>query len=156
MAIYAGKSSDLSNVPDGAQIAVPNDTTNEARALLLLEANGVIKLDPNAGITATKQDIIENPHNVDIVEAEAAAIPQVKQDVDFAVINVNYAIEAGLNPVEDSIAIEGSSSAYVNLVCVKNGNQDTDAAKALAAACTDPKISDFITEKYGGSVVCVF
>ena len=156
MGVYAGKSSDLSNVPDGAQIAVPNDTTNEARALLLLEANGVIKLDPKAGITATKNDIVENPHNVEIVEAEAAAIPAIRQDVDFAVINCNYAIGAGLNPVKDSIAVEGSASAYVNIVCVKNGNQDTDEAKALIQACQSEAVKKFIEETYGGSVICVF
>ena len=94
------------------QIAVPNDTTNEARALLLLQENGVIKLRDGAGITATKNDIVENPHNVEIVEAEAAQIPNVLKDVDYAVINSNYAINAGLNPVSDSLLIEGSSSAY--------------------------------------------
>ena len=93
------------------KIAVPNDTTNEARALLLLEEKGIIKLKDGAGITATKNDIVENPHNVEIVEAEAAQLPNVKQDVDYAVINSNYAINAGLNPLKDALAIEGSSSA---------------------------------------------
>ena len=118
MAIYAGKANDLKNIASGAQIAVPNDTTNEARALLLLQENGIIKVDPKAGITATKKDIIDNPHNIEIIEAEAAAIPSVRQDVEFAVINCNYAIGAGLNPVKDSLAVEGSASAYVNIVCV--------------------------------------
>jgi len=156
MAIYAGKCNDLKNIPDGAQIAVPNDTTNEARALLLLEANGIIKLDPNAGITATKRDVIENPHNVDIVEVEAAQVPNVKQDVDFAVINVNYALNAGLNPVKDSLAIEDSSSAYVNIVCVKAGNENDPKAKALIEACSSQAVKDFIEKTYDGAVVCVF
>lgn len=156
MAVYAGKSADLANIPDGAQIAVPNDTTNEARALLLLEANGVIKLREGAGITATKNDIAENPHNVVIVEAEAAAVPSIRQDVDFAVINTNYAVGAGLNPVNDSLAIEGSASAYVNIVCVKAGNENTDEAKALTQAVQSQEVKDFITNTYGGSVVCVF
>ena len=104
------------------KIAVPNDTTNEARALLLLEANGIIKLKDGAGITATKNDIVENPYNVEIVEAEAAAIPSLLPDVSYAVINSNYAINAGLNPVKDSLFKEGSSSAYANILAVKSGN----------------------------------
>jgi len=155
MGVYAGKSNDLKNIKNGAKIAVPNDTTNEARALLLLQENGLIKVNPNAGITATKQDIIENPYNIEIVEAEAAAIPQVRVDVDFAVINCNYAIGAGLNPVKDSLAVEGSASAYVNIVCVKSGNENTDAAKALKKACEDASVKKFIDEKYDGSVICV-
>lgn len=156
MAIYAGKANDLGAIADGAQIAVPNDTTNEARALLLLEANGIIKLDPNAGITATKNDVIENPHNVDIVEVEAAQVPNVRQDVDFAVINVNYALAAGLNPVKDSLAIEDSASAYVNIVCVKEGNENDPKAQALVKACQSPEVKAFIEKTYDGAVVCVF
>ena len=116
------------------QIAVPNDTTNEARALLLLQENGVIKLRDGAGITATKNDIVENPHNVEIVEAEAAQIPNVLKDVDYAVINSNYAINAGLNPVSDSLLIEGSSSAYGNILVTKQGNENSPKILALAAA----------------------
>ena len=137
------------------QIAVPNDTTNEARALLLLEANGIIKLKAGAGITATKVDIEENPYNVEIVETEAAQIPNVLQDVDYAVINSNYAINAGLNPVEDSLVIEGSASAYANILAVKEGNEGTDKTKALVAALESQQVADFITEKYSGSVVSV-
>ncbi len=156
MAVYAGKASDLKNIPSGAQIAVPNDTTNEARALLLLEANGVIKLKEGAGITATKNDIAENPYNVDIVELEAASIPLQRESVDFAVINTNYAVGAGLNPVKDSLAIEGSASAYVNIVCVKEGNENSDEAKALIQAVQSPAVKDFIDKTYDGSVICVF
>ncbi len=135
------------------QIAVPNDTTNEARALLLLEANGIIKLKDGAGITATKNDIVENPYNVEIVEAEAAQLPNILQDVDYAVINSNYAINAGLNPVADSLVIEGSSSAYANILAVKEGNESSDKIKALVAALESQQVADFIAEKYDGAVV---
>lgn len=137
------------------QIAVPNDTTNEARALLLLEANGLITLKDGVGITATKNDIAENPHNIEIVEAEAAQVPNVLQDVDYAVINSNYAINAGLNPVRDSLLIEGSASAYGNILAVKKGNETTDKTKALVAALSSQKVADFISETYDGSVVSV-
>lgn len=137
----------------GIQIAVPNDTTNEARALLLLEANGIIKLKDGAGITATKNDIAENPFNVEIVEAAAAQLPNILQDVDFAVINSNYALSAGLNPVNDSLVIEGSSSAYANILAVKEGNENADAVKALVAALESKAVADFINEKYAGAVV---
>ena len=137
----------------GVTIAVPNDTTNEARALLLLEANGIIKLKEGAGITATKADIAENPHNVTINEVEAAQIPNVRQDVDYAIINNNYAIEAGINPVKDSLCIEGSSSAYANILCVKEGNENEPIVKALIAALESQKVADFISETYDGAVV---
>ena len=135
------------------KIAVPNDTTNEARALLLLEEKGIIKLKDGAGITATKNDIVENPHNVEIVEAEAAQLPNVRQDVDYAVINSNYAINAGLNPVKDSLAIEGSASAYANILAVKEGNESSDKVKALVAALESQQVADYIAEKYDGAVV---
>lgn len=135
------------------QIAVPNDTTNEARALLLLEAEGIIKLKEGAGILATKNDIVENPYNVEIVEAEAAQLPNILQDVDFAVINSNYAINAGLNPVADSLTIEGSSSAYSNILAVKEGNETAPEVLALIAALESKAVADFINEKYAGAVV---
>ncbi len=135
------------------QIAVPNDTTNEARALLLLEANGIIKLKDGAGITATKNDIAENPHNIEIVEAEAAQLPNILQDVDYAVINSNYAINASLNPVSDSLAIEGSSSAYANILAVKEGNETSPKTLALLAALESQQVADYIAETYGGAVV---
>lgn len=138
---------------DTIKIAVPNDTTNEARALLLLQEAGIIKLKDGAGITATKNDIVENPYNVEIVEAEAAAIPQLLPDVAYAVINSNYAINAGLNPVKDSLFKEGSSSAYANILAVKSGNENSDAVKALKAALESKQVADFIAEKYNGSVV---
>ena len=136
-------------------IAVPNDTTNEARALLLLQENGIITLDKDAGITATIKDITDNPYNIDFKEVEAAQVPNVLKDVDYAVINSNYALEAGLNPVEAALALEGSSSAYKNVIVVKEGNEETDETKALVAACTSQKVADFITDNYKGAVVSV-
>ena len=135
------------------KIAVPNDTTNEARALLLLQENGIIKLRDGAGITATKNDIVENPYNVEIVEAEAARLPDMLKDADYAVINSNYAINAGLNPVKDSLAIEGSASAYANILAVKEGNESSDKVKALVAALESQQVADYIAEKYDGAVV---
>ena len=136
-------------------VAVPNDTTNEARALLLLQDNGIIKLKDGAGITATVGDIVENPKNIEFKEVEAAQLPNVLKDVDYAVINSNYAIDAGLDPVNGSLAIEGSSSAYGNILAVKAGNEDTDKTKALKAALESKQVADFITEKYNGAVVSV-
>ena len=115
-------------------IAVPNDTTNEARALLLLQDKGYIKLKDGAGIQATVKDIAENPYSIEFREVEAAQIPNILQDVDYAVINSNYAISAKLNPIKDSLAIEGSSSAYGNILAVKKGNENSDKIKALKAA----------------------
>ena len=137
------------------QIAVPNDTTNEARALLLLEANGIIKLKDGAGITATKNDIAENPHNVEIVETEAAQIPNILKDVDYAVINSNYAISAGLDPMTDALAMEDGTSAYVNILVCKDGNQEEPKIKALAAALQSQQVKDFMDENYKGAVVSV-
>ena len=137
----------------GITIAVPNDTTNEARALLLLEKNGYIKLKSGAGITATIKDIEENPYNIIFKEVEAAQLPNMLKDVDYAVINSNFAIQADLNPVSDSLLIEDSSSEYANIVAVKEGNESTDASKALKAALESKKVKDFITEKYNGAVV---
>lgn len=136
-------------------IAVPNDTTNEARALLLLESQGYLKLKDGAGITATVRDIESNPGKIEFKEVEAAQIPNVLPDVDYAVINSNYALEAGLNPVNDSMAIEGSSSAYSNILAVKEGNESSDAIKALVAALESQKVADYITSAYGGAVVSV-
>lgn len=137
----------------GITIAVPNDTTNEARALLLLEKNEYIKLKSGAGITATIKDIEENPYNINFKEVEAAQLPNVLKDVDYAIINSNYAIQADLNPVGESLLIEDSSSEYGNIVAVKEGNEGSDSIKALKAALESKKVKDFITEKYDGAVV---
>ena len=138
---------------DPVQIAIPNDTTNEARALLLLQDNGIITLKDGAGITATIQDIAENPKNIEFKEVEAAQLPNILQDVDYAIINSNYALPAELNPVEDSLLIEGSSSAYGNILAVKEGNENEPKIKALVAALTSQKVADFIAETYGGAVI---
>ena len=137
------------------KIGVPNDTTNEARALLLLQENGIIKLADGVGITATKNDIVENPYNVEIVEAEAAQLPNMLPDLDYAVINSNYAINAGLNPVNDSLLIEGSASAYANILAVKEGSENEPAVLALKAALESQQVASFIESKYSGSVVSV-
>ena len=156
--IYAGKSDDLKKVPQAAKIAVPNDTTNEARALLLLEQEGLIKLKEGVGILTTKRDIVENPKKLDIIELEAAAIPRAIEDVDFAVINGNYALASGLS-MKDALAVEAADSvattAYVNVLCVKEGNEDKEAVKALAKVLGSKEIKDFINKKYKGAVVPV-
>ena len=137
------------------KIAVPNDTTNEARALLLLEAQGLIKLKEGAGITATIRDIVENPYGIEFSEVEAAQIPNILKDVDYAIINSNYAIAAGMNPVKDSLAIEGSASAYANILVVRDDNLVSQKTLALRAALTSSAVADYITNTYGGSVVSV-
>ena len=135
------------------EIAIPNDTTNEARALLLLQDQGIITLADGAGITATVKDIQDNPHNIKFQEVEAAQLPTVLQDVDYAVINSNYALDAGLNPIKNALAVEGSSSAYSNILAVKEGNENTDKIKALKAALESQQIADDITDKYDGAVI---
>lgn len=154
--IYAGKTASLEELPDGAQVAVPNDTTNEARALLLLESQGVITLKENAGLTATKQDVVDNPKNIDIIEMEAAQLPRSLQDVDIAVINGNYAIAAGLK-VKDALACEDSESigatTYGNIVAVKKGHESDEKIKALVDALKSDEVKKFIEEKYEGAVV---
>lgn len=134
-------------------VAVPNDTTNEARALLLLEDNGYIKLKDGAGITATIKDIAENPYQITFKEVEAAQLPNVLQDMDYAVINSNYAIQADLNPVKDSLLIEGSSSEYGNILAVKEGDENKDSIKALKAALESEQVAEFIEKQYNGAVV---
>ena len=153
--IYPGKSDDLAAIADGATIAVPNDTTNEARALTLLEKNGFFKLKADAGLTATAKDIEENPLNVSVDEVEAAQVPNVLQDEDYAVINSNYAISAGLDPMTDALAMEDGTSAYVNILVCKDGNQEEPKIKALAAALQSQKVKDFMDENYKGAVVSV-
>ena len=140
---------------DKISVAVPNDTTNEARALTLLEKNGFFKVKADAGLTATKNDIEENPLNVTVDEVEAAQVPSVLQDEDYAVINSNYAIAAGLNPVKDALAIEDGSSAYVNVLVCKEGNEEEPKIKALIAALESQQVKDFMAETYKGAVVSV-
>ncbi|MBD8918478.1 MAG: hypothetical protein EGR90_09025 [Lachnospiraceae bacterium] len=139
----------------GITIAVPNDTTNEARALLLLADQGYITLKEGAGITATIKDIEENPYNITFNEVEAAQLPNVLQDVDYAVINSNYALPAGINPTTDALVMEGSSSAYSNILAVKEGNEETDKTKALVAALSSKQVADYIAANYDGAVISV-
>ena len=140
---------------DSIKIAVPNDPTNEGRALLLLQANGYIKLNPEAGVTATAKDVIENPLGIEFYEVEAAMVPTVLADVDYAIINNNFALDFGLNPVADSLLIESADSPYANVLCVNSGNETSDAAKALAAALYSQKVADYITATYNGAAVSV-
>jgi D-methionine transport system substrate-binding protein len=160
MGIYAGKCSSLDSIPDGATIAVPNDVTNEARALLLLQANQIIKLTDGAGLDATKLDIAENPKNVEIVEVEAAQITSKLADVDLAVINANYALQGGLKPSKDALAIEASDSdaakTYANVLVVKKGNENNEAIKKLIDVMHSDAIRDYINNTYSGAVVPVF
>ena len=157
--LYAGKTASIADLPDGAQIAVPNDATNEARALLLLQQEGLIKLADGVGINATKLDIKENKKNLEILELEAAQIPTRLKDVDLAVINGNYAIDAGLK-VADALAVESkdgdAAAAYVNVVAVKEGNEKNEAIQALVKALKSDTIRDYINNTYGGAVVPVF
>lgn len=155
--IYAGKQSDLANVPDGAAIAVPNDTTNEARALLLLQDNGLITLKEGVGLNATKLDIESNPKNIEIVELEAAQISLLRDDFDYVVLNGNYALQAGLSVAKDSLAYELSDSeaakTYVNVIAVKEGNENSDAIKALVEVLKSEEIVNYINSTYDGAVV---
>ena len=157
--IYAGKTASLEELPDKATVLVPNDVSNEARALLLLEAQGLIKLKEGVGLEATKNDIVENTKNLDIVELEAAQLPRSLSDGDIAVINGNYAIEAGLK-VSDALAAEDSESlaatTYGNIVAVREGEEETEATKALVEALTSPDVKKFIEDKYEGAVVPLF
>ena len=140
---------------DKIKVAVPNDTTNEARALTLLEKNGFVKLKADAGLTATAKDIEENPLNVTVDEVEAAQVPNVLQDEDYAVINSNYAISAGLDPINDALAMEDGTSAYVNVLVCKEGNEEEPKIKALVAALQSQQVKDFMDENYKGAVVSV-
>ena len=160
MGIYAGQSDSLENIPDGAVIAVPNDATNEGRALLLLQDLGIITLSEDAGLEATKNDIVENPHNIELQEMEAAMLPQTIDEVDFSIINSNYALQAGLDPTTDALASEDANSeaaqAYANVIAVKEGNENNEAIKALVAALQSDEIREFIETTYEGSVVPMF
>ena len=157
--IYAGKTKSLGALKDGAMVAVPNDTTNEARALLLLQSNGLIKLKDGAGPTATRRDIAENPKKLKIEEIEAAQLVRALPDVDLAIINGNYAIPAGFKTT-DALATESATSlaaeAYANVLVVKDGNQDSDKIKALVKALTSDEVRTYINDTYAGAVVPVF
>lgn len=154
-AACGGKQDDANGEKTSVTIAIPNDTTNEARALLLLESLGYITLKEGAGITATPLDIADNPYGITFNEVEAAQLPNILPDVDFAIINSNYAIDAGLNPVTDALAMEGSASAYANILAVKEGNENNPLILALKAALESKQVADFIAGEYDGAVVSV-
>ena len=155
--IYPGTKKSLDELAEGDSIAVPNDTTNEARALLLLQDNGIIKLKDGAGLTATKTDIVENPKNVEIVELEAAQVARVVDETAYVVLNGNYALEAGYSVGKDALAYETSDSeaakTYVNVIAVKEGNENTDAIKALVDTLKSDDIKNYINETYDGAVI---
>ena len=158
--IYSSKHASLDEIAEGAIITVPNDTTNEARALQLLQAEGIIKLADGAGLNATKQDIVENPYNVDIQEIEAAALPPTLDSADFSVINGNYAIPAGLNVAKDALACEDAASeaaqTFANILVVKEGNEESEEVQALVKALLSDEVKTFINENYEGAVVPIF
>jgi len=157
LGIYPGTKKTLEEIGEGDVIAIPNDTTNEARALLLLQFNGIIKLKDGAGITATKQDIAENPHNVEIKELEAAQIPHVKDEVAYSVMNGNYALQAGLIAAKDALSYElpdsEAAATYVNVIAVKAGNEENEGIKALVEVLKSEEIKKFIADNYDGAVV---
>ena len=158
--IYSTKHASLDEIAEGAIITVPNDTTNEARALQLLQAEGIITLAEGAGLNATKQDIVENPYNVDIQEIEAAALPPTLDSADFSVINGNYAIPAGLNVAKDALACEDAASeaaqTFANILVVKEGNEESEEVQALVKALLSDEVKTFINENYEGAVVPIF
>ena len=158
--IFPGKTKSLKNLKNGATVAVPNDTTNEARALLLLQEQGLIKLKDGAGLTATKKDIVENKKDLAIKEIEAAQIPRSLKDVDIAVVNGNYALQAGLKVNKDALATEDADSigakTYGNIVAVKKGNEKSAATKALIKALKSDAVKKYINDKYDGAVVPLF
>ena len=155
--IYPGQKSSLDELEEGDVIAVPNDTTNEARALLLLQDNGIITLEEGAGLTATVNEIVDNPYGIEIQELEAAQVPRVVDEVAFAVMNGNYALNAGFSVAKDSIAYEASDSeaakTYVNIIAVKEGNENNEGIQALVEVLKSDEIKDFINETYDGAVI---
>ena len=153
MGVYSKKLKDIKSVPDGAKVAIPNDPTNGGRALNILAKAGLIKLKDGVGISATVGDIVENPKNLKITEAEAAMLPRTLDDVDLAVINSNFAMEAKLNPTKDALFIEPKDSPYANIVAVRKGDENRKEIQALKKALTSPEVKKFIEEKYKGAVI---
>ncbi len=158
--IYPGKTTNLADLPDGASVGVPNDATNEARALQLLEAQGLIKVKEGAGLNATPNDIVENPKNLKFVELEAAMLPNVTSEMDLAVINGNYALQAGFSSAKDALALEDASSeaaqTFANVIVVKEGNENSEAVKALVKALQSDEVKNYINETYEGNVLPIF
>ncbi len=153
---YSSKVTSLDDLKQGSQVAIPNDATNGGRALLLLQTAGVLTLKEEAGITATPRDIADNPKKLRVRELEAATLPRVLNQVDVALINTNYALEAGLNPQKDALAIEGADSPYVNILVSREDNQQAEAVQKLVEALQTEEVRTYINEKYSGAVVPVF
>ena len=153
---YSSQHKTLADLPQGANVVIPNDATNGGRALLLLQKAGLITLKPEAGILATPKDIVENPKTIKVRELEAATLPRVLTQVDLALINTNYALEAKLNPTKDALIIEGNDSPYVNILVARADNQDNAALQKLAKALNSAEVKAFIAEKYQGAVVPAF
>ena len=153
---YSSQHKTLADLPQGANVVIPNDATNGGRALLLLQKAGVITLKPDAGILATPKDIVENPKTIKVRELEAATLPRVLTQVDLALINTNYALEAKLNPTKDALVIEGNDSPYVNILVARADNKDSAAMQKLAKALNSAEVKAFIAEKYQGAVVPAF
>ncbi len=156
MGIYSDKIKDLSELKDGAEVGIPNDPTNGGRALLVLQSEGLIKVDPAAGLSVSPLDVIENPKNIKFVELDAAQLPRSLADLDASAINTNYALEAGLNPIKDSIVIEGNDSPYANVIVTRTQDKDAPWVKTLVESYHDDSIREFIETKYEGSVLPVF
>ena len=156
MGVYSSKLKSLDELADGATVAIPNDPTNGGRALLVLAEQGLITVNPDAGLVPTPLDITENPKDLEFTELDAAQLPRALQDADAAVINTNYALEAKLNPTQDALVIEGSDSPYVNILVARPDNKDSDAMQKLAAALHSEEVRQFIEEKYKGAVVPAF
>ena len=156
MGIYSHKVKSLAEIQDGASVAIPNDPTNGGRALILLSKAGLIKLKDDTNIASTVQDVVENTKNLKFQELEAAQVPRAIDDVDLAVINSNFAMQVQLNPVKDSLFIEDATSPYVNIVAVRNGDEERPEIKALIKALQSEKVKKFIEEKYNGAVVATF
>ncbi|MFP4198861.1 MAG: MetQ/NlpA family ABC transporter substrate-binding protein [Halanaerobium sp.] len=154
--LYSDQHTSLDEIPDGSTIALPNDPSNEGRALILLHNEGVITLEDPENLNATPIDIVENPKNLEFEELEAAQLPRVLPDVAGAVINTNYALEADLNPLEDALIMEGSDSPYVNVVAVRSGDEDSDKINTLKEIIQSEDVEEFILDEYEGSVVPAF
>ncbi|HYF75012.1 MAG TPA: MetQ/NlpA family ABC transporter substrate-binding protein, partial [Candidatus Nitrosocosmicus sp.] len=156
LGLYSRSIKSLSELKDGSTVAIPNDATNAARALLLLQANGLIKLKDGVGIEATEKDIAENPKNIKVQAVEAAQLPRVLEDVDAAVINTNYALPAGLNPTKDALVIEGKDSPYANLIAVRKGDENRPELQKLVELLQSDEVKKFIEDKYDGAIVPAF
>ena len=156
MGIYSKKITDLRELPNDATVSIPNDPTNGGRALLLLQKAGLLKLKDGVNEMATLQDIVDNPKNLKIQEVEAAQLPRTLEDVDISIINTNFAMNADLNPVNDALFIEDKTSPYVNIIAVRDGDENRDDIKKLLAALKSDKIKKFIEEKYKGAIVPAF